>query len=428
MLFVGHTRFSVFQPRSGAWKATNGTRFKTEEEYRSYLFSDERLANRADIFLNFSLPQVAKAAEGRNVVHLVSYSHYLPEKYELRLIEAAKKYSFVVLDKVSPSGEQLTTEDIARDELFSKFSSDPYQPFGVYRLDDDDLLPIDYFERHEKYVKEPFVGMQVSLGTGITAIYADGKFVNARRCYHPMLAIGFMSIQRFAEAGLVRPKTNVSHNMSDRYFPVVLDSSGLGFLWTRQVEQDTSLGLASSDREGILTSIRNHINVHPPIDQSDNFEKYFPLLGGKLTAAKVAQSTHEQLIESNVKMQNNRIEMKCRPVSGAISISIKMVCDMTAAVKNALMSFTFTDRTGALVPQEQLDAHMALQRVTLSGNPNIGWFRYLNTRPGQNMTNAEFTLPDGVFLSAITVRKWKKQDTTLTLRSLTVESTGTAIL
>lgn len=422
MLFIGHTRFSVYQPRSGAWKATNGTRFKTEDEYRAHLFSDERLASRADIFFNFSLPQLAEAAKGHGVRHLISYSHHLPLKYEQRLIKAAEEYSFLILDKISPSSAPKSTESVARDALFSKLSADPYQPFGVYRLDDDDLLPIDYFDRHEKYIKEPFVGMQISLGTGITAIYSDGMFVNARRCYHPMLAIGFMSVQRFTPNGLVRPETNISHNQSDRHFPVIMDSSGLGFVWTRQVEQDTSLGLASDDREGIMVSIRNHINANPPIDQSDHFESYFPVLEGKLTAAETAQSTHEQLVKSKTEMVGNTSQFECRPTSGSLSVSVKMVCDMSAAPKNALMSFHLTDVSGNPVQPEHVADHMAEQKVTLSGNPTIGWFRYLNTRPGQNATTADFILPEGVFLSGVTVRKWKKLDTAITLHSLTVAS------
>ncbi|RAX50852.1 hypothetical protein DQ353_00165 [Arthrobacter sp. AQ5-05] len=422
MLFIGHTRFSVYQPQSGAWKATNGTRFKSEQDYRNYLFSDERLASRADIFFGLSLPQLAEAAKNHAVIHLISYSHHLPTKYETRLIEAADKHDFLVLDKMFPSSAAATTESVAREALFSKFSADPYQPFGVYRLDDDDLLPADYFDRHEKYIKEPFVGMQVSLGTGITAIYSEGKFVNARRCYHPMLAIGFMSIQRFTPDGLVRPERNIAHNLSDRHFPVIMDSSGLGYVWTRQVEQDTSLGLASTNREGILTSIRNHINANPPIDGSDQFEKYFPILKGKLTAAEDARSTHEQLIERRVEMKSTVENFTCQPVSGDLSITVKMVCDMSAVEKNSLLSFSLVDASGKPVPVERVAAHMAEQGVTLSGNPTIGWFRYLNTRPGQNRTKAEFSLPQGVFLSAVTVRKWKKTDTSITLHSLTVES------
>jgi hypothetical protein len=100
--FIGHTRFSVFSPSSGQWRATQG-RFSTPEEYRRYLYSDERLESRAWIFLELSLANLARWDGDHELMHIVSYSSSLPERWVGRLEEAAARYDFLVLDRLEES-------------------------------------------------------------------------------------------------------------------------------------------------------------------------------------------------------------------------------------------------------------------------------------------------------------------------------------
>lgn len=415
MVFIGHTRFSVFTPRSGAWKASNGSRFKSEDEYRAYLFSDERLAGRAEIFFNLSLPQLALAAEGYDVRHLISYSEHLPAKYENKLLEAARKYPFLVLGRQAHGLRQRTIEPLARVAMAGSS-----EPFGVYRLDDDDLLPANYFALNARYVKPDFVGMQVSLGSGVTAIYRDGKFYNARRCYHPMLGIGFMSIQQFDRDGTLICPPAVTHSVSDRHYPVVMDSKHLGYLWTRHIEQDTSLGLVAATEEDLLQSIRNHINQHPAVADFGELLAAFPTLDGLITAAPDDRSGHQELVSAATPVPDSGLSFDAS-ADGEVTVTAKIVCDMHAEPRNALLSFALVDDGGRMVPREQVESHMREQEIGFSDNPSVGWYRYMNTRPGQNRTAVKFRLPVGVHLAGVRVRKWRKLDTEIKLHSLTVE-------
>lgn len=98
-MFVGQTRFSIYNPGSGAWKSSSKTDSNTEDDFAEYLYSDSRLAPRAEIFFNYSLPMLAQAAERHRLLHIISYSSNLPEKYRDQLKSAALAHPFIVLDE-----------------------------------------------------------------------------------------------------------------------------------------------------------------------------------------------------------------------------------------------------------------------------------------------------------------------------------------
>lgn len=72
--------------------------FASSEDYKKHLYSDERLAVEPSLFFEFSLPLLAHAATGHPVIHTVSHSSSLPEKYVERLKAAAERHSFLRLD------------------------------------------------------------------------------------------------------------------------------------------------------------------------------------------------------------------------------------------------------------------------------------------------------------------------------------------
>ncbi|PWD50874.1 hypothetical protein C8046_09635 [Serinibacter arcticus] len=187
MLFVGHTRFSLLQPDSGAWRASNGSRFSSHEDYRDYLFDPRRLGERTQIFVGEVLPQLAEGVRSHRVRHVVSYPVDLPEPFRSELEAAAERYPFVVLDRQGPDGWSRSPMDVARSELAADGGM-----FGFYRLDDDDLLTADYFDRMAAYVTEANTGFMVSFGAGITGLRTAEGYFNLRRCHYPMLAIGLL--------------------------------------------------------------------------------------------------------------------------------------------------------------------------------------------------------------------------------------------
>lgn len=420
MIFVGHTKFSVYTPSSGAWRASNGSRFKTQDEYKKYLFSDTRLKPRIDIMLNFSLPQLALAAKTHNVVHLISYSELLPAKYEQQLIDASIKYPFLRLDK-QKLGTRWTTPDQIGKVLLSN-SGDPHQPFGIYRLDDDDILPADYFDQNAPYIKEEFVGMQVSLGTGISAIFKDGQFYNARKTYHPMLSIGYTSIHKLEMNGEITKFPVAAHNLADRKYPVILDSKKLGYLWTRHPQQDTALGLVETDEVTLRDTLKRHMDRHPAVQDLQELYASFPILRNHITSAESPNSTREEMLSRPAELDLSGLRLKPKRVGGRIRVTTSMICDMSSETRNSLIKFIFVTQQGRRIDPTTLDEHFQRQPISRSGNVGIGWFRYLSTRPGKNRTVTEFVLPPGVYIGVVTIVKWHKNETKIRVNSVSVES------
>ncbi|KSU67698.1 glycosyltransferase [Arthrobacter sp. NIO-1057] len=420
MLFIGHTKFSVYTPTSGAWRATNGSKFRSEEEYRAYLFSGLRLDPRIDILINFSLPQLALAAKNHQIVHLLSYSELLPRKYEQLLIDASDKYEFIQLNKQRLGTGWKTAEQIAPDLLLT--SEHPQQPFGIYRLDDDDILPADYFDQISPYVKEEFVGMQVSLGTGVSAIYKDGQFYNARKTYHPMLSIGYTSIHKMNGNGEISKFPVSAHNLADRKYPVILDSRRLGYLWTRHTQQDTALGLLETDESSLNEALKRHMDRHPAVHDLDELFSSFPILENKITAAGSPKSTREEMITKSTELDHLGLRLKPKRVGGRVKVTVTMTCSIDSVPRNALLKFIFVNKDGRRIDPKTLDQYFENQPISRSGNARVGWFRYLSTRPGKNKTVIDVTLPPNVCIGVVSVTKWVRNETRISINSISVES------
>jgi hypothetical protein len=269
VLFVGYTRFSIFTPGSGAWVASNNSRFKTEDEYRDYLFSDERLATRARIFTELSIPALAKASRGYDYYHVVTYNDFLPAKYREALEEAALRYPFLILDKIVDGVGTMNAHRLLR-RLYEPGGRERGEAFGLFRLDDDDLLASNYFTQMAAYVRPDMVGFQVSLGRGVTALHSAGGFTNFREAYAPMNSMGLMSVGQVDDAGLLVLPADASHNRSDRTNPVVLDSRELSWLWVRHNTQDTTLTFGDEDRT--LLEMSRHPELSPDVDVAGLFQ------------------------------------------------------------------------------------------------------------------------------------------------------------
>lgn len=419
MLFIGRTRFSLFDPKSSSWKASNGSKFRNADEYKNYLFSDERLSLRAEIFFNLSLPLLSMASEGYDVRHVVSYSEYLPEKYEQMLKEAKAKYDFLILDRQTNGSTVIDTNQFARDILTR--SPDPQAPFGVYRLDDDDLLPIDFFKRCQPYITNSNIGMLVSFGAGLTAIYMDGKFYNSRECYAPMIGIGLVAIHGFDANGDLHAPVLISHNRSDRANAVILDSRALGFMWTRHIEQDSTLGTGTLSRDGLLSRIRKQINQHPPAMDTSDIQKYFPVLSGIITAAKDSHSSMQVPVGPKTRISRDPIPLQFTPKRGQIRFDFVVTGDSSCTDRNALVCFDILDdSTGKAPSGEKWVAALTQSRISFSDNTDIGYFRYLTTGNGRYRSKIEIALPDGFTLVGASLKKWRRLDANIVIQSSSV--------
>lgn len=408
MSFVGHTRFSLFQPGATAWHASNQTRFHTPVEYRNYLYSDARLAPRMDIFLTMTLPQLDRAAQGHDVRHIVSYSPYLPLPHQRALQAAAAQYPWLVLDRVELGARSVDPLSIA-----------PEGMVGTYRLDDDDILPTDYFDRVAPYMIEPHAGMHVSLAAGFTAIYRDGGLYFTRRSYEPMIAIGLLSIHHKHEDGTITSPPTASHNQSDRAAPVILDSRKPGYIWVRHLEQDTNVRSRHLSEEQQMRTVITHLEKRPAAADRGEFEEFFPMLADRLHAGIGPGETLQVLVDAPTTVPPEGLATTVDPTGGEVELIARLRPDSAAVPRNALLALELRDAGGAPVSPERADE---LRAGGLSYSPRAGFYKYLRTEPGRFDTRVTITLPDGVSITGATVRRWHRPETQIRVDELVLTS------
>ncbi|WP_147107582.1 glycosyltransferase [Nesterenkonia populi] len=243
-LFIGYTRFSVHQYNSGSFNATSRNQF-SEEDYTNWLYADDRLAPRTEIFIDESLPQLAESSGECEIVHIVTISPSLPQKYRDALEHARSRYKFLRIyetkKRAAPSHPNLglVRTFLAKRNMQGKV-------FGMYRLDDDDVLPIDFFARMTPYVDPGHVGYRVSLPQGIAAVRTGSGYVLPWTTYEAKSSAGFLSVHKFSKDGknihgLENQRHIRGHQNSDRNFPTVLDAREPGFFRARHASQDSTL-------------------------------------------------------------------------------------------------------------------------------------------------------------------------------------------
>lgn len=400
-MFIGHTRFSLYNPRSSSWKATNG-RFTTPEEYEAYLYSDERLGPRCRIFLEYSLPQLQIAAKDHELVHVVSYSVNMPEKYKALLVQAVERFSFLELDEHGPTRRPTDLMSLAGKR------AGPGDAFGTYRLDDDDLLTADYFDQVAAYVVPGNAGMQVSLASGYTALYEDGRFTNFRETYWPMLAIGLLSVHRFNVDGSVTSPAHAPHHLSDRSNPVILDARRPAYIWTRHTEQDTAMDYTPEDARAKVVSL---MSQYPKAKQV-LVDSLFPALMGSVVTPRV-----EVIFEGEAELAGP-LAFRFSEPQNVFSVEIEAQFGEGAVQGNALVSLDLVDEMGAPVSP----AGVTIAGVPVSANPSVGFYQYLDSVRGTRITSLDFDLPTGVLCAGIRIQHWKRRETMILLRSVTLST------
>lgn len=237
------------------------------------------MKDRCEIFLTLTLPMLERASQGHNLKHIVSYSAAMPENYKEKLNAAAARFGFVILDEVEDGGSMRSPHRLAR-TMLRELDMDPTAPFGVYRLDDDDILSVDYFDQMAAHIIPEKVGHVVSLGCGLTAVYMDGEYRWARQIYRPLLALGLLSVCRHNSDGSISAPLGSAHTHSARYNPVIQDDRKLSYMWTRSLTQDTMLHLHGKESSQILDRILHDFKKYemPGDDAVSAFPALEPIL------------------------------------------------------------------------------------------------------------------------------------------------------
>ncbi|MDK8897571.1 glycosyltransferase [Corynebacterium sp. MSK004] len=400
-MFVGHTRFSLFVPDSASWRASNEQTGFSENEYRDYLYDDARLSLRTDIFLNHTVPTLAKAAEGFDVKHVVSFSESLPQKFKTQLKEVADKFDILHLDMLPDGDSGWTAVRRYVQEIGFKGT------FGRYRLDDDDVLSAHYFRTTAPYVKPEFEDMLISMPLGVEAVYADGQFFHLREAHTPMNSMGLMSICSVKEDGTVVEPQSGPHDKSDRYAPVILDASQVGYLRAIHAGQDNAM---RHEPGVVMARLMENMAAFPPFTDMAALETAFP------TVSKQMQDTSTPLsIDDTV---GNGQHYLLQPASGDVSFVI--YGESEGEFDNELLvSLWIEDSRGRRVP-----SYKTVEGFAASNNPSIGHFAYVPTENGAFRTLVSLHLEHGYILRGFRILAQSEQAKGVQVKKLVMQQRG----
>lgn len=387
MKFIGHTRYSLYIPNSTAWKVSNGTRFSSPEDYRDYLYSDERMGLREQIFLNESLPALKEASTGHELRHIVSFSTSIPEHRKEALRKAAKEFSFLVLDEV-PDGARPSD----RYELVGDFLSKG-TVFGDYRLDDDDVLPVNFFDRMSQYLTPAHVGYVISFPLGVEAILTDGSAFNLREAHYPMNSVGQLGVCKKMLDGSVQKPSATSHTKADRHNPTVLDSRQIGYFRYNHTGQDNVL---SASGEGDLSRLVASMQHFPALSPDFDLAKAFPFVMHRVATPREEQLKFKKDVFTEVEFPHK-----------AQCFEIVIDCTLPEGTRpnDYLLSFSLVDANDQPIPLGQAGVGLSA-----SPNPSVGYFRYVKASEGDRKLREAVFLGDGIFAKAVTLVQWQRKD------------------
>lgn len=309
---IGVTRFSVVNPGGSGLNLVSKNQ-NDREEYLKQLFDEERMLDRIYIFGKLAAPIYQSFADRYDYVHLVQYSKELPERYRLALQEIAKKYP--VIKPVLVTDESMV--DSVKKHVLS-WDKGFRGVFAWIRVDDDDLLSIDYLDALSRYLTVNNVGCAVSFATLIVGQYSTGRLLNFHQALQPKNSIGQAYVcwaNRIT--GVVDTPPMYSHAEIDRHLPLILDPTEAHALQVRHAFQDTSnmdakKGKRISHRAHELGQLPNvHYNYlkrkFPTIAEADEetpgFIAGLKLLPGQWTECTLelsagAEAAH-QILEAN---------------------------------------------------------------------------------------------------------------------------------
>ncbi|GAB3845802.1 hypothetical protein GCM10028800_10670 [Nesterenkonia populi] len=187
--------------------------------------------------------------------------------------------------------------------------------FGSYRLDDDDLLAVDYFDRMFEYLETAKVGWKVSFGAGYTAVRSGGAYYNVRHERTRFPSAGLMGVCELTEKGeILGLGDDGPHRRSDWYKPVITDSTAPAFFRGRNRSQDSLL--SGRTPKPFLTRILIRLRAKERASQAEVLNRTgilgdsglsrFPTLADRIHIDVGAQTESISLIEAPVVANRSR--------------------------------------------------------------------------------------------------------------------------
>lgn len=247
-IIVGSMNFSVILSKPRGYKS--GTR--NYEDYRNIILNPDRLKLREKIFFKHTAPLFIekhnKLRERSIYLRLnIAVSDQLPEDLLGKFDCLEKEYKGIF--NIIKVNEKVPHRwiDILNDQLVvlsDEFLLDDLDTVVFnFRLDDDDLLSVNYFDLVQKYLSASFEGLYVSFSSGFVGIYTN-DFDKIFKINRPFLAIGLGKISKFSKSHqkITTPDAsimNMSHMRVSNEARVILDPTMPAFLWTMHKFSDT---------------------------------------------------------------------------------------------------------------------------------------------------------------------------------------------
>lgn len=233
-IYYGWTRFSALMPKKHGLQFRASWGFPDADAYAEYLWSEARMAERAAIFLDRSAPLLQAMSERHDYRHVVTYSPEMPEPWLSMLQEAATRHAVLDLRPVSDG----PVTQVMMDELQEQEGNS--RPAVWFRLDDDDLLSVDYLDSLDHHVRAHGPMWGVSFGLGYQGLWDNGRVRHVRSTHRPLSSHGQACIGWWnAPANKLTVPGLGSHTGLDRRVPTVLDSRSHMFLRLVHPGQDT---------------------------------------------------------------------------------------------------------------------------------------------------------------------------------------------
>lgn len=236
-------RYSLLIENSKGWQIAD----EDLQVYRDKLFDSVRLKQRLELFEKITLPSLlsqTKALSSDWIKVIVVTSESLPLWNKQKIESLVDSYDWLYVDYLSAQ-----ERDIARFLWKDLELGQEDVLFSTVRLDDDDALADDFFEKMDFYFKKENVGFGLSFGNGYAGFYDFelGCYEKIVDYYSPKVAIGLshFNMYEYDSKSFVSNKIRTiyharKHVTVDLYIPIILDSRESMFIRTMHNNSDSS--------------------------------------------------------------------------------------------------------------------------------------------------------------------------------------------
>ncbi|MCT1403453.1 putative rhamnosyl transferase [Paenibacillus sp. p3-SID867] len=267
-------RYSLLTSKRDSWIIAR----QDFENYRKQLFDNGRLSQREQFFEKITLSSIINQSikpNKDNCTLIILTSDELPKEHYNKLHDMVSIYPWVKIISLPPDGNfGNSISSIVKTELLS-FNEEVC--YCTVRLDDDDGLSFNYFEKIQQYMHSKFNKMCISFGLGVAGVYdpLSGVFTSVHEYYQPKIAIGLAYIDQFNPQDKIDSEIITifhlgNHQKIDSRCPVVVDSRDIIFFRTVHILSDSGndktinkiTTLSSIDKEMVIESFNIKLKIN----------------------------------------------------------------------------------------------------------------------------------------------------------------------